>query len=146
MYLQTRYPAHTRLNSIDTYGVKVELDCTSVNEASIDSDNTSKPDVAEDRVNVGKESSTVDTVHETNGGITDDNIAHETMGTANDIRVCKTNGMIAFGVKVEGSTAEVIDLPEHYPSGQDIYNKCYVVIFIPNRNFIRGRRGCYNII
>jgi len=135
-------------NSIDTYDVKVELDCTSVNEASIDSDDTNKPDVAEDnRINVGKESSTVDTIHETNGGITDDNIVHETMGTANhDIRVRKTNGMIAFGVKVEGSTAEVIDLPEHYPSGQDIYNKCYnIVIFIPNRNFIRGCRGCYTI-
>jgi len=119
-------------NSIDTYDVKVELDCTSVNEPNISSDDTNEPNVIsdseDDKVRVANENSTVDTVHETNGGITDDNIMPETSGTISHDN--RAQGIIAFGVKVEGATAEVIDIPNFYISGQYIYNVMFFTMLL----------------
>ena len=62
-------------------------------------------------------------MHETIGSIKDDNIIHDSIGTVNhDSSVLETNGIVAFGIKVERSSVEVM-LPQQYPLGQDIHNK-----------------------
>jgi len=67
-------------------------------------------------------------MHETIGGIKNNNIVHDSIGTVNhDSSVLETNGIVAFGIKVEGSSVEVM-LPQHYPLGQDIHNKIKVII------------------
>jgi len=148
-------------NGTDTYDVKVELDCSSINEQmeladasqtdviSGDNEPQEANGIVSDDIIVHETNGAVSgesIVHETNGNIgdavhepnrtttdnilahgtitDDDNLVHETDRVINDDSklneasiLHETIGAIAFGIKVEGTTAEVVDLPNFHPSG-----------------------------
>ena len=161
-------------NGTDTYDVKVELDCSSINEQmeladasqtdviSGDNEPQEANGIVSDDIIVHETNGAVSDdiiVHETNGAVSGESIVHETNGNIGDAvhepnrtttdnilahgtitdddnlvhetdRVInddsklneasilhETIGAIAFGIKVEGTTAEVVDLPNFHPSG-----------------------------